>query len=179
MTAPHECNKFPIEITHHRETRARPYPPGFLFWAEPLTYDSEIADRICARMTKGETLRTICADAAMPSPAAVLSWAAEDIDGFSERLARAREALIECWAQEIIDISDDGTNDWLEREGRKQTTRAPNAEHIQRSKLRVDARKWLISKLAPKKFGDKPTVASDKGAPVTVQIVRFADDEQS
>jgi hypothetical protein len=31
----------------------------------------------------------------------------------------------------------------------------PNRKNIQRSRLRVDARKWAAAKLAPKKYGDR------------------------
>lgn len=54
-------------------------------------------------------------------------------------------------ADEIIEIADDGSNDWMEREGKA----APNGEMVNRSRLRVDTRKWLMSKMAPKKYGDK------------------------
>lgn len=122
--------------------------------AKPLTYSTGIAAEICARMTKGETLRTICEGDAMPTSATVLGWAAENVEGFAVDYARAREALIECWAQQIIDIADSA-------DGR-------DSEHIQRSKLRVDARKWLIAEFAPK-------TTARKDAPYTVEIVRFAD----
>ena len=58
-------------------------------------------------------------------------------------------------AEEILDISDDGTNDWEEREiARGRTIIALNTEAVQRSKLRVDTRKWLMAKMKPKKYGD-------------------------
>jgi hypothetical protein len=68
--------------------------------------------------------------------------------------ARAREAQAELYASEIIDISDDATQDELFTDEGK---RVCNAEFVMRSKLRVDARKWVASKLLPKKYGDKVT----------------------
>ena len=53
---------------------------------------------------------------------------------------------------EIFDISDDGTN---ERNGKDSEGFQLNGEAIQRSKLRVDTRKWALSKLVPKKYGDR------------------------
>ena len=56
-------------------------------------------------------------------------------------------------ADETLEISDDGTNDWMkDNEGYKV-----NGEHVARSRLRVDTRKWLLSKALPKIFGDKLT----------------------
>ena len=57
----------------------------------------------------------------------------------------------EHWAEEIIEIADDSKNDFVEKEGHT----ALNSENINRSRLRVDTRKWLMARLAPKKYGDK------------------------
>ncbi len=45
------------------------------------------------------------------------------------------------------------------------TIRLVDHEHIQRSRLRVDARKWLMSKMAPKKYGEKLQHTGDGGGP--------------
>lgn len=119
-------------------------------------YTREIADEICARMAVGETLRQVCRDAKMPAASTVCLWAAEDRDGFAERYARARDELLEHWAEEVVTISDDGSNDWMERE-----TKAGNVvavidhEHVKRSELRVNTRKWLLSKLKPERYGER------------------------
>ncbi len=90
-----------------------------------------------------------------------MKWAAEKPE-FSEQYAKAREMLLEHWAEDILDIADDGRNDWMERNGNKDDEGNPrtntyvlNGEHVNRSRLRVDSRKWLLSKLAAKKYGDK------------------------
>jgi hypothetical protein len=70
-------------------------------------------------------------------------------------------------ADEIIDIADDGSNDWMERELESgKTIEVLNAEHVARSRLRVDARKWVAAKLKPKKYGDKTLVGSDPDNPM-------------
>ncbi len=59
-------------------------------------------------------------------------------------------------AEEIVEIADDGRNDWMEvmsKDGESIGWRL-NGEAVQRSRLRVDARKWLMSKLLPKKYGE-------------------------
>ncbi|MFC3786694.1 hypothetical protein GGR90_002758 [Sphingopyxis italica] len=113
---------------------------------------------ICERLIEGDSLRTICAADNMPAMSTVFRWLAEDSDealAFSEQYARAREAQADAIFDEIIEIADDGRNDYVEKlrqDGEKDT--AFDAEHVQRSRLRVDARKWVSSKLAPKKYGD-------------------------
>lgn len=63
-------------------------------------------------------------------------------------------------AEEILDIADDGTNDWMEKKDDEDNCIGwrENGEAVQRSKLRVDTRKWLMSKLAPKKYGEKQEI---------------------
>jgi hypothetical protein len=91
---------------------------------------------------------------------------------FKEQYAGAKEDQADALAEEIIDISDDGTNDWMERENKDGQLIGweANGEHIQRSRLRVDSRKWLASKMKPRMFGDAATVKSQqlngKGEPI-------------
>lgn len=76
--------------------------------------------------------------------------------GFQERYAQAKAECADALVEEIIDIADDGTNDWMEvhdKDGACVGYKL-NGEHVQRSKLRVDSRKWIASKLKPKKYGD-------------------------
>ena len=51
-----------------------------------------------------------------------------------------------------------------------ETTLALDPVAVQRNKLRVDARKWVLSKLAPKKYGDKLELSGDKNAPLALVV---------
>jgi hypothetical protein len=65
----------------------------------------------------------------------------------------------EIMADEILEIADDGTNDWMERQQRNGSIETvTNKDHLERSRQRIDARKWLLSKALPKKYGDKQTI---------------------
>lgn len=145
----------------------------------PSSFTQETADTICQRLAEGQSLREICRDPKMPHRATVLRWlAVPENEIFRDQYARAREAQADHWADEILEIADDGTNDWMDRRaatggGRSEAAgdaeeTVPNHEHINRSKLRVDARKWLMSKLAPKKYGEKITHAGDPDNPMTL-----------
>ena len=91
----------------------------------------------------------------MPAKSSVMRWLGEKPE-CRDQYARARELLTEHWADEILEIADDGATDLVEKTGRNGSTyMAVDQEHIQRSRLRVDARKWLMSKLQPKKYGDR------------------------
>jgi hypothetical protein len=119
--------------------------------ARPSNYSVEKATTICDRLALGESLRKICEDDAMPDKSTVLRWIAAH-DEFRDQYARAREAQADFWAEQIIDISDDGQNDtYTDDDGNERT----NQDVIARSRLRVDTRKWLMARMAPKKYGDK------------------------
>lgn len=90
----------------------------------------------------------------MPAPATVCDWLARDPD-FSERYARARQAGLDAMAEEAVSIADDGLNDtYLDADGNRRV----DQDVVQRSRLRVDTRKWFLSKLAPGKYGDRQDI---------------------
>jgi hypothetical protein len=76
---------------------------------------------------------------------------------FSEQYARARELQADALFDEILEIADDGSNDWMERKNADDQSIGwrENGEALRRSQLRVDARKWMAGKLQAKKYGDK------------------------
>lgn len=121
-------------------------------------YTEEIADKICARIaSSSDSVVTICKDEDMPSQVTVYKWLLNNED-FAKKYARAREAQADVLAEQIIDIADDGSNDFTRDENGKKIL---DQEHVQRSKLRIDARKFIAAKLKPKKYGDKIDVTSD------------------
>lgn len=121
----------------------------------PSTYTAEIAEAICALLADGQTLREICRDEDMPSESTVRSWALDDRDGFFAHYTRAREIGYHSMADETLEIADNGHNDWMERNGEDDEGWQANGEHLQRSRLRVDTRKWFLAKALPKIYGDK------------------------
>jgi len=116
----------------------------------PSTFTQEIADKICERIAEGEGLRRIVLDDGMPSEKTVYRWLRENAD-FRQQYAGAREDQAEHFLDEIMEIADDASRDTVDTDSGE----VANTEWIQRAKLRVDARKWAMSKLAPKKYGDK------------------------
>jgi len=122
---------------------------------------------ICEHIADGKSLREICRAEGMPSKTTVMRWLA-DSQEFRDQYARAREAQADHFADEILEIADDATNDWMTRKVGEETTTVADHEHISRSRLRVDARKWLMSKMAPKKYGDKldMELSGKDGAPI-------------
>ena len=131
------------------ENAVQPNPTG-----RPSGYSQDIADTICERIADGQSLRTICSDPDMPRQAMVFRWLAK-YDEFSEQYARAREAQADTLADELLDIVDDGRNDWMSNNAPDNPGYKENGEAINRSRLRAETRKWIAGKLRPKKYGDK------------------------
>lgn len=143
----------------------------------PSLYTRALSDQICARLSQGETLNQICKAPEFPvARPTIISWVNDDVDGFADRYARARALLLEHWAEEVVSISDDGSNDYMEREVAQGVfTEVVDQEHIQRSRLRVDTRKWLLSKLAPQQYGERLQVEHETG-PNLADAMREARD---
>ena len=129
-------------------------------------FSQELFDRICERIAGGESLRAICQDADMPSGEAVRKWLLKDSGGeLVAQYARAREAQADTLFDEMLEIADDARNDWMERRGEDDAGWQANGEHIQRSRLRLDARRWMAGKLRPKVYGDKLAVGGADDLP--------------
>lgn len=122
----------------------------------PSLYSEEIAELICSLIAEGKSLVSVCRLPDMPRYSTVMRWCDEKPD-FRDKYTRAREAQADYLAEEIITIADDSSEDEIFVESEDGTTakRVENREFINRSKIRVDARKWYASKLAPKKYGDR------------------------
>lgn len=145
----------------------------------PTSYSEDIAVEICDRLAKGESLKSICVDKHLPSDRTVRTWASDPKHPFSPQYTKAREVGYLRMADELLDISDDGTNDWMERRGKEGEglAYAINGEAIARSRLRVDTRKWLLSKMLPKVFGDKVVneLQGPNGGPIQIEEINKID----
>lgn len=124
----------------------------------PSKYSPEIANKICTQIsTTHKSLKTICSPEDMPDVSTVLRWLADDKhEEFRNQYARAKEEQADLLVEEMIEISDDGTNDTIYTDKGAMEDK----EWTGRSKLRVETRKWIASKLKPKKYGEKLDVTS-------------------
>ena len=114
-----------------------------------MAFNQAKADAICDSLKTGESLRK-AAESQSVAASTVLDWCKQNAE-FAEQYARAREIGYMLLADEILEISDDSSGDVV------QTESGPRAdsEFIARSRLRVDSRKWMLSKMLPKVYGDK------------------------
>ena len=118
----------------------------------PTTFNQEIADKICELIaTHGDTLDQLKAQYGIPDKHTIYMWT-QRYDHFLTAYARARIAQAQLFADEVIEISDCVAFDTvIDEHGQARA----NNEWIARSRLRVDSRKWLATKLLPRVYGDK------------------------
>jgi hypothetical protein len=121
----------------------------------PSGYSPELADVICWQLAMGKTLTSICEAPGMPDESTVRKWALDQEGEFYPHYARARELGYLKMADDILDIVDDGRNDWMTIRKGDAEFEVVNREVVDRSKLRFEARRWLLSKALPKLYGDK------------------------
>jgi hypothetical protein len=111
----------------------------------------EITTKICELISNGMSLRKACALDGMPAKKNFLQWMNED-NGLSNQYARAMLTRADHLFEEILDIADSQEDDVIILDDGREVT---NHDVINRARLRVDTRKWMAGKLAPKKYGDK------------------------
>jgi len=165
-----------------KKTAKRPAKKVAKKMGRPSTYTQAIATKVCTQLAMGKSMRTVCEDPKLPSMRTVFNWLA-DKDEFLQQYTRAKAEAADVLVDEMLEIADDTTSDRYF----KQLLRtldpdmtvaelsdnaviallaAKNPENIQRSRLRVEARKWIASKLKPKKYGDKITHTGDEDEPI-------------
>jgi hypothetical protein len=126
---------------------------------------AKLADAVLANMESGMSCWKACEKAGVKNSTFLL-WVSQD-SALAESYAQARENFVERIANDLMEISDqdpetvDGKKDWAA---------------IQKHKLQVDTRKWLLSKLAPKKYGDMIKLAGHDGG--AVKLIAQSDDEK-
>ena len=107
----------------------------------PSKYSDELAELICARIANGESLRSICRDDGMPSKITIQNWLNSN-DSFLTQYVRARDERAEVHFEEMLEIADSVIAD---------------ASEVAKARVQIDTRKWILSRMNPKKYGDKIT----------------------
>lgn len=150
----------------------RKKPEDKLKVGKPTDYNQEIADLICklvATTTMG--LARLCETYKdqLPAKITVNEWRYKHPE-FAAQYAKAKLVQADLLAEECLDIADEGKNDWMESFGEDGVLAWKlNGEHVQRSRLRIDTRKFLAAKLLPKQYGDAAK-AEDKDKPPVLVV---------
>lgn len=133
----------------------------------PSEYKEETFNYILEQIELGKSVKAICEEEGMPSRVTFYRW----VDSKPELLnkyVRAKEAMADSMFEELLDIADATGNDMIELSDGREVV---NHEVVQRDRLRVDTRKWVLSKLNPKKYGDSSKVdLTSGGEKITIRV---------
>jgi hypothetical protein len=154
-------------------------PPSGKPTGRPSSYSEAVANEICQRMTTGQGLLRICADDHMPDRATVYRWLDAN-EGFRDRYVRAREALMDFYAEQILVIAFDESGDIVvdqAPDGRSKTV--ANHAKVQRDRLKVDSLKWIASRLFPKRYGDKTELLGQDGGSSSTLSIKWLDSDKA
>lgn len=135
----------------------------------PFDYRQDIADEICRDLAAGMSLSQICLNETMPLRQRVYLWLLEN-ETFRDNYVRARDAYADVVFDDCMDIADRASNDFtIDSEGNIVV----DHEAINRAKLMIDTRKWMLGKMKPKKYGEKIDVTSSDGSMTPPTVLRF------
>ena len=133
----------------------------------PSDYLVEVADDICSLLASGESLNSICKKTGFPNRSTVYRWLREH-DEFRNNYARASDDRADGIFEEMLDIADSAEEE---------------TASIAKARLQIEARKWILGKMNPKKYGDKQTVemtgANGGSIDMSLKVVFENDGETS
>lgn len=145
----------------------------------PTDYTKEMASRICELVATHDMglTRLYQTYPDIPEKTTINRWRVRHPE-FRIQYAQAKAQQLEFLTEDILEIADDATNDWMEWHGKENDCLGWkfNGEHVQRSRVRIDTRKWLASKLAPKIYGDKLNQETNTPSETLAKIRELVDD---
>lgn len=120
--------------------------------------DPDLIETILARVAGGEGINKLAPELGFDPPT-FRKRVYDDVDGLATRYARARDIGLDHMAEDLLRIADTQVEAIITREGEKgvEITRKDALEH---RRLMVDTRKWYLSKIAPKRYGDRLDITS-------------------
>lgn len=141
-----------------------------------MAYDKEKTfTSILSFIEEGNSLRSALRRENMPSSTAFLEWVKEDKEK-ALQYARAMEVRSDVIFEQILTIADSNQEDilGLDENGKEII----NNDVIQRNRLQIDARKWMLGKMQPKKYGEKLDVTSGGEKLPQVTIFQLPDNDR-
>ncbi len=147
-----------------KSKKSKPNPVG-----RPTKYSKALSDKICEKLSLGMSLRKVCLADDMPSLVTIFAWM-RIYPVFLKQYARAKEEGADAMFEEINEIADETLE--VIRKGAEKKSSA----YAQAQRLRVDTRKWYMSKVKPKKYGEKLDLTSDnKPLPAPIYGAKSTD----
>lgn len=134
----------------------------------PSLYTQEMADQICSHITDGWSMRRVCREEWAPHMVTIFRWLREN-EQFRKQYEEAKDIQADAFAEDMLDIADQPPQ--INEKG------GVDSGDVAHMRLRIDTRKWIASKLKPKKYGDKLEQEIKGEVGLTVQILRLGDEQ--
>lgn len=146
----------------------------------PSEYSQETADFICSEIADGKSLRTIALNENCPVTATIFAWLRKYPE-FLTQYTCAKDEQAESLVEEILDIADNNTRDVRVINRNGVEVEIVDNDVVNRSKLRIETRKWLASKLKPKKYSDHIDLTTNGKDmfPAKIEITNPTKDESN
>ena len=114
----------------------------------PTIFTEILAAKICQRIADGESIRAVCSDPNMPSTTAIFRWIASGkYDGFRQLYEASMQIRLETLGDGLIELADAP----IERNAAGMV----DSGAVQMRRLQIETRRWILSKLLPRKYGDR------------------------
>lgn len=126
---------------------------------KPWVKTQELLDKVIEGLSEGQSLRSICEARDMPGAPTILRWVEEDAE-FQTRYIAARQACADVYAEQILEIADEGHK---------------THEQVADAKVRIDARKWVAARMNPRRWGNKVQIGGADDLPPVKTNVNLAE----
>jgi len=131
-----------------------------------VRYSEAVANQVLDLMMQGHSVFKIGQMEGMPSDFVIRKWAMDNHNGFGDRYWDIRRAIYDGLLEEILEIADDSSGDaFIDQDGKRKL----DNEFVQRSRLRVDTRKWILCKVLPKIYNSPANGTAETDTVVTVE----------
>lgn len=141
--------------------------------SNPSKYTLEIATSICEQLAEGKSLRQVCKQPGMVPKKTVLCWLAAH-EEFRDMYAEARSRQADHYFEQILEIADEAPATYTDVRGPGREIEMIDNGGVHHAKLRIDARKWVLAKMMPHKYGEKQQL--DVQGQVTVVLAEIGED---
>ena len=141
-----------------------------------MAYDKDkIFPLILLEIEEGASLRSILRREDMPGRTVFFEWL-NDSEDKANQYARACEVRADAIFEDILEIADETSRDKKYTESGEVI----DSEYVARSRIKIDARKWMLGKMNPKKYGDKIDMTSGgekiQSNDIKIEIIKPIDD---
>lgn len=132
----------------------------------------KLFDEICDHVAEGNSVRSFDFAKHKKTRRSFFNWLDEQATSADlHQYARASNSRADVIFEECLDIADNATDDVKIIDTQNGDREVINHSAIQRARLQIDTRRWMLGKMNAKKYGDKHIISGDSENPVSYKNV--------